>query len=206
MDDLLLGRYRPTRAPRHEKDALVVEARDLEAGNATVEVRIYQRPPGAAAAGGRAWRLDTRAWSRRPEMSVTALSAPDADYLVLQRHPDARKPRRRTTPSKGFIYALEAITVLGVLLFFHVAVADPFTQDTQLRAEWQACLGGRRALATAIQMYRNEQEAFPRSLDVLAPKYLRKLPTCPRGGSWMGYPDDPQSWTCSRCGAMRTDP
>lgn len=84
------------------------------------------------------------------------------------------------------------ITLLGILIFLGMlallaALVVPSFLRRQAQGRWSACAkSGLHNVGVALEMYSNDHDGrYPDELSQLTPKYLTKVPVCPK--SEVGY-------------------
>lgn len=106
---------------------------------------------------------------------------------------------RNRKSKKGFTM-LELLTVIFILAAL-ASIMIPTIKRAMWKAQLTGCMTNIRNMATAIQIYSNDSDGlYPSSLDLLVPKYVAAIPTCPSAQTdtyTSGYiiQDDNQNFT-----------
>lgn len=92
----------------------------------------------------------------------------------------APRPRPGTGGSKVALIVigvavggLMLIAILGIL----AAIAIPNFITAKQRAKQHRTMADMRSIAVAVEAFRSDSNEYPRSIEVLAPKYLGRIPT-----------------------------
>jgi len=83
---------------------------------------------------------------------------------------------------KGFtlVELLVVIVILGILATLAIQSFSGRTDEARVnRAK-----GDVRTVMSALELYRMDQGAYPTTLDLLSPNYMKKLPTFASSPSW----------------------
>jgi prepilin-type N-terminal cleavage/methylation domain-containing protein len=83
---------------------------------------------------------------------------------------------------RGFTM-IELMVVISIIVILIALFAGRNFTRARARAQFTACCGNLKSIATACQSYSVENDGhYPPSLGVVTPKYLRAMPTCPSAG------------------------
>lgn len=74
---------------------------------------------------------------------------------------------------------LELLTVIFIIATL-ASMIIPNIRRALWKSQLSGCQSNLRNLATALQVYSNDNEGlYPSNLSLIAPRYMRSLPTCP---------------------------
>lgn len=91
-----------------------------------------------------------------------------------------RRTRRRSRAGFTLIELLITIAILGIL----AAILVPNFYSATDKSRLTGCQQNIRNLAAALQVYANDNEGeYPSDLNLLTPKYISIIPTCPAAGT-----------------------
>jgi type II secretion system protein G len=95
-------------------------------------------------------------------------------------HTATRRARRRPWAGFTLIELLVIIAILGIL----AAILVPNFYSSTDKSRLTGCQQNLRNLAAALQVYANDNEGqYPSDLNLLTPKFISVIPTCPAAGS-----------------------
>ena len=98
-------------------------------------------------------------------------------------HQDIKQKPDKTEPNKWLIAAL-VLTISGC--FSLIPITGYFSNRSMVF--YTACRGNCRNIGTALKTYADNNDGhYPESLEMLTPKYLKTIPTCPSSRTNKGY-------------------
>lgn len=86
--------------------------------------------------------------------------------------------RQKSQHGFTMIELLTVFFIIGVI----AAIIIPNIRKAFYRAQLSGCQSNLRNIATALQIYHADNQDYPDNLEVLAPKYMPKMPQCPTAG------------------------
>ena len=103
----------------------------------------------------------------------------------------APRPRGGTGSGANVALIVVGVAVGGLLLIallgIVAAIAVPNFLTAAERARQHRTMADMRSIAVAVETYATEHNEYPRSLEVIAPKYVKKTPTVDGWGSPYEY-------------------